>query len=46
MPDAIDPDIRKRAEAEIAARPNSRAAKVIRAILSNGQVTTEDLLAR
>ena len=42
-PDSIDPEVRKLAEAWIAKRPKGRVATLLREILRNGSVTTEDL---
>ncbi len=43
MSDSIDPKVKAKAEQHLATKPNSRAAKAIRAILDKGSVTTADL---
>lgn len=45
MPDSIDPKVKAKAEQYLSAKPNSRAAKAIREMLSRGVVTTDDLAA-
>lgn len=43
MAESIDPKIRAMVERHLAAEPNSRASKALRALLANGSVTTDDL---
>lgn len=45
MSDSINPKIRAMVERHLAAEPNSRASKALRAMLANGSVTTDDLSA-
>lgn len=45
MSDSIDPKIRAMVERHLAAEPNSRASKALRAMLANGSVATDDLSA-
>ena len=45
MSDSIDPKIRAIVERYLASQPNTRASKALRAMLSSGSVTTDDLNA-